>query len=55
MVVWMRSEAHSEGQMVGLSILCTRKRTDTPYRERRGERVMVEEKRDSDGKEEEEW
>jgi len=28
-----RSEAHKEGQIVGLSILCTTKRRDTPYEE----------------------
>jgi nicotinamide mononucleotide (NMN) deamidase PncC len=33
---WMRSEAHKEGQIVGLSILCTTKRMDTPYNEREG-------------------
>jgi hypothetical protein len=30
----MRSEVHKEGQIVGLSILCTTKRTYTPYKEK---------------------
>lgn len=33
----MRSEVHKEGQIVGLSILCTTKRTYTPYKEREGQ------------------